>query len=77
MIEIKHLTKCFGKRVVFNDINLNLTSGKVYALTGSSGCGKTTLLNIIAKLESYDKGKILYKEKDINTIKSTLFFEMS
>ena len=74
MIEIKHLTKCFGKRVVFNDINLNLTSGKVYALTGSSGCGKTTLLNIIAKLESYDKGKILYKEKDINTIKSTLFF---
>ena len=74
MIEIKHLTKCFGKRGVFNDINLNLTSGKVYALTGSSGCGKTTLLNIIAKLESYDKGKILYKEKDINTIKSTLFF---
>ena len=74
MIEIQHLTKCFGKRVVFNDINLNFTSGKVYALIGNSGCGKTTLLNIIAKLESYDEGKILYEEKDINTIKSTIFF---
>lgn len=74
MIKIEHLAKSFGERTVFQDINLQFAAGKVYALIGNSGCGKTTLLNMIAKLESYDKGKILYKEKDIKTIKSTIFF---
>lgn len=74
MIKIEHLAKSFGERTVFQDINLQFAAGKVYALIGSSGCGKTTLLNMIAKLESYDEGKILYKEKDIKTIKSTIFF---
>ena len=74
MIKIEHLEKSFGERTVFQDINLQFAAGKVYALIGNSGCGKTTLLNMIAKLESYDEGKILYKEKDIKTIKSTIFF---
>jgi ABC transporter, ATP-binding protein SP0687 len=75
MIKIEHLAKSFGERTVFQDINLQFAAGKVYALIGNSGCGKTTLLNMIAKLESYDEGKILYKEKDIKTIKSTIFFK--
>ena len=74
MIKIEHLEKSFGERTVFQDINLQFAAGKVYALIGNSGCGKTTLLNMIAKLESYDEGKILYKEKDIKTIKATIFF---
>ena len=74
MIKIEHLEKSFGERTVFQDINLQFAAGKVYALIGNSGCGKTTLLNMIAKLESYDEGKILYKEKDIKTIKSTIYF---
>lgn len=74
MIKIEHLAKSFGERTVFQDINLQFAAGKVYALIGNSGCGKTTLLNMIAKLESYDEGKILYKEKDIKTIKSIIFF---
>lgn len=74
MIKIEHLAKSFGERTVFQDINLQFAAGKVYALIGNSGCGKTTLLNMIAKLESYDEGKILYKEKDIKTIKSTIYF---
>ena len=74
MIKIEHLAKSFGERTVFQDINLQFAAGKVYALIGNSGCGKTTLLNMIAKLESYDEGKILYKEKNIKTIKSIIFF---
>ena len=74
MIKIEHLAKSFGERTVFQDTNLQFAAGKVYALIGNSGCGKTTLLNMIAKLESYDEGKILYKEKDIKTIKSTIYF---
>ena len=71
MIKIHQLTKTFGDRTVFSDLNLNFDAGKVYALIGNSGCGKTTLLNMVAKLEPYDQGSIQYKGKDLRKIKPT------
>ena len=52
MIAIKKLSKYFGKRVIFDDLNLSFDKGKIYALIGESGSGKTTLLNILATLET-------------------------
>ena len=75
MIKIEHLSKSFGERTVFQDINLQFASGKVYALIGNSGCGKTTLLNILAKLEPYDKGSISYRGQELKQIKSHHFFK--
>lgn len=75
MINIEHLTKSFGERIVFQDINLQFEAGKVYALIGNSGCGKTTLLNILAKLEPYDKGGISYRGQELKQIKSHHFFK--
>ena len=75
MIKIEHLAKSFGERTVFQDINLQFTAGKVYALIGNSGCGKTTLLNILAKLEPYDKGSISYRGQELKKIKSHHFFK--
>ena len=75
MINIEHLTKSFGERIVFQDINLQFAAGKVYALIGNSGCGKTTLLNILAKLEPYDKGSISYRGQELKQIKSHHFFK--
>ena len=75
MINIEHLTKSFGERIVFQDINLQFEAGKVYALIGNSGCGKTTLLNILAKLEPYDKGSISYRGQELKQIKSHHFFK--
>ena len=74
MIKIHQLTKTFGDRTVFSDLNLNFDAGKVYALIGNSGCGKTTLLNMVAKLEPYDQGSIQYKVKDLRKIKPTNYF---
>ena len=74
MIIIHQLTKTFGDRTVFSDLNLNFDAGKVYALIGNSGCGKTTLLNMVAKLEPYDQGSIQYKGKDLRKIKPTNYF---
>lgn len=74
MIKIHQLTKTFGNRTVFSDLNLNFDAGKVYALIGNSGCGKTTLLNMLAKLEPYDQGSIQYKGKDLRKIKPTNYF---
>ena len=69
------MAKSFGERTVFQDINLQFTAGKVYALIGNSGCGKTTLLNILAKLETYDKGSISYRGQELKQIKSHHFFK--
>ena len=74
MIKIHQLTKTFGDRTVFSDLNLNFDAGKVYALIGNSGCGKTTLLNMVAKLEPCDQGSIQYKGKDLRKIKPTNYF---
>ena len=75
MIKIEHLAKSFGERTVFQDINLQFAAGKVYALIGNSGCGKTTLLNILAKLEPYEKGSISYQGQELKQIKSHHFFK--
>ena len=74
MIELQHIWKQFGSRIIFSDLNLNFQSGMVYALIGDSGCGKTTLLNILAKLETFDKGEIVYKGKSLTSLKNEEFY---
>ena len=74
MIELQHIWKQFGSRIIFSDLNLNFQSGMVYALIGNSGCGKTTLLNMLAKLETFDKGEIIYKGKSLTSLKNEEFY---
>ncbi|MDO4753728.1 MAG: ABC transporter ATP-binding protein [Bacillota bacterium] len=50
------------------NVNLCLDRGKMYALVGKSGCGKTTLLSLIAGLEKPDSGRILVGERDLSEI---------
>src|SRR5690625_2738955 len=57
MIQIKNLTKSYGKKTVLKDINLNFEKGKVYGIVGENGAGKTTLFRCISGLEKYN-GKI-------------------
>ena len=75
MINAEHLTKSFGQRTVFQDLSLQFTEGKVYALIGNSGCGKTTLLNILAKIEPYEEGSISYQGQELKQIKQHNFFK--
>ena len=74
MIELQHIWKQFGSRIIFSDLSLNFQSGMVYALIGDSGCGKTTLLNMLAKLETFDKGEIIYKGKSLTSLKNNEFY---
>lgn len=58
MIEIKKLSKSFGNKTLFNDFDLIIETGEYVIFSGASGCGKTTLLNMIGSLENPDSGTI-------------------
>ena len=58
-IELKKITKTFGKVVANSDINLNVKKGEILALLGENGSGKTTLMNMISGIYFPDKGEIL------------------
>ena len=64
-IEIVNVTKKYGSKEIFTDLNLTFEAGKSYALIGGSGSGKSTLLNIIGRLEKIDSGKVLVDKQDI------------
>jgi sulfate transport system ATP-binding protein len=57
-IEVRNINKSFGSTPVLNDINLDVTAGALTALLGPSGGGKSTLLRIIAGLETPDTGTV-------------------
>lgn len=59
MIELKNVKKSFGDRVLFEELNLTISDGEFAVLIGASGCGKTTLLDMIAGIEPIDSGEVL------------------
>ncbi|WP_107775605.1 ABC transporter ATP-binding protein [Campylobacter concisus] len=67
MIEILNLSKHFfinGKRIdVLKELNLSIKKNKITVILGRSGCGKTTLLRLIAGLEGVSLGEIKFKEQ--------------
>ena len=67
-IELKQIYKAFGSTKVLQDFNLSFEKGKFTTLLGASGCGKTTILRLIAGLEDLDQGQILCDGKDISRL---------
>lgn len=58
---IQNLSKSFANKIVIENLNAEIPKGKITALFGDSGKGKTTLLRIIAKLEKADGGTVDYQ----------------
>ena len=50
MIEIKNLSKSFGKKLVLNNLNLTIKDNSIFGLIGINGAGKSTLLRILANV---------------------------
>jgi len=59
MISIRDLSYQHGDRVLFTDVNLNLSKGRAYGAVGANGCGKSTLLHILANEYSSEFGEII------------------
>ena len=68
-VAIKDLSFSFGKDLVLEQVNLQLETGRFYAVLGPNGSGKTTLLRTIAKLLDVNADTIVINEKDINIIR--------
>lgn len=65
MIEINNLCKAFGTKTIVKDFSMKIEDGDFVVLSGKSGCGKTTMLNMIGAIESMDSGEILVDGKNI------------
>lgn len=64
LVEIRDLTMAYGDYVVQRDLDFAIERGEIFAVIGTSGCGKTTLLRHLVGLQSPAKGYILYEGED-------------
>lgn len=63
---LEHISKRFGKNIIFEDFSLSVQDGEFLVIVGKSGTGKSTLLNILGTLDQPDSGTvILFGEKNV------------
>ena len=67
-IEVKAISKCFGKFCAVDNVSFEVAEGELVALLGPSGSGKSTILRIIAGLEIPDSGEVFITGRDVTTL---------
>jgi iron(III) transport system ATP-binding protein len=70
LLSLRNLSKRFGSTSAVNDASIEVEPGEFFGLLGSSGCGKTTTLRIIAGLESPDSGTVQFDNRNITNLPS-------
>ncbi|HEM6308633.1 TPA: amino acid ABC transporter ATP-binding protein [Streptococcus suis] len=65
MLELRNLSKRFDNKQIFSDYDLVIPEGKIIAIVGQSGGGKTTLLRMLAGLETIDSGTLIYNGQEL------------
>ncbi len=68
ILQLHDITKSFGETHVLRGISIDIRQGEFITFLGSSGCGKTTTLRIIAGLEEPDSGRVLLEGKDVTAL---------
>ena len=67
-VELKNITKIYDKKKVIDNVSLTIEDKEFLILVGSSGCGKSTILRMIAGLEDITEGEIYIDGKCVNNI---------
>jgi NitT/TauT family transport system ATP-binding protein len=74
-ITIRGLHKAFGAHTLYDNFDLDIPKGKIISIFGPNGCGKSTLINMIAGILPYDKGQILFDGKDVHDTRIGYVFQ--
>jgi len=61
-VSVENIAKAFGERVLFRDISFGINEGQKIGFVAKNGTGKTSLLNIITKVEQPDEGQVVYRK---------------
>ena len=67
-LHLKNLAKHYGTSTVFSHVTLDVAPGEFVAIIGESGVGKSTLLNCMAGLDSWDEGSVTLKGTDLGSL---------
>ena len=59
IINIEHISKIFGGKVIFDDVSCGISEGEKIGVIGINGTGKTTFLRVLAGLEETDQGQVI------------------
>jgi phospholipid/cholesterol/gamma-HCH transport system ATP-binding protein len=76
LVEIRGLSFRRGKRIIFDNVDLNIQRGKITAIMGPSGSGKTTLLKLISAQLTPESGTVLVEGQNIHQLGQSELFEM-
>ncbi len=71
-LTFQNVTKIFGRRLIFKNINEELSSGNIFGFSGKNGSGKSTLIKIAAGIISPTKGKIIHSNNNKKIIPEKL-----
>jgi NitT/TauT family transport system ATP-binding protein len=74
-VTIRGLSKRFGNATIYENFDLDIPRGKLVSIFGPNGCGKSTLINIVAGLIPLDAGNILFDGKPLSQIKFGYVFQ--
>ncbi len=73
MIQVRELSKFYGKKAVVEKVNVNIHRGKITSFIGPNGAGKSTLLSMVSRLLDADTGEVLVDKDNVKKMKSNEF----
>jgi len=73
MIQVRELSKFYGKKAVVEKVSVNIQRGKITSFIGPNGAGKSTLLSMVSRLLDADTGEVLVDKNNVKQMKSNEF----